>query len=209
MAIRQTLRFLGVLLHFFIPGRVVRAFRAVNRSIYSGWVSREFLSCGSGCSFGGFSLLHGAGHFCLGSNLYVGRDVVWEAYDDFLGQTFTPRVEIGDGSSFGDGGHITCINSITIGRGVRIGRKVFVTDNSHGTGERHELDTPPNLRPLYSKGPVVIEDNAWIGEMAAILPGVRIGRGATVAAGAVVTHDVPPYSLVAGVPARVVRRCEA
>ncbi|MBR4243334.1 MAG: hypothetical protein IKR98_05525 [Bacteroidaceae bacterium] len=70
------------------------------------------------------------------------------------------------------------------------------------------LDTPANLRPIVSKGPVVIEDNVWIGEMACIMPGVTIGRGAIVGANAVVTHDVPPYTLVAGNPARIIKQID-
>ena len=134
--------------------------------------------------------------------------MVWEVFDEFHAQTFAPSLSFGDGSSFGDGGHISCINRVVIGNGVRIGRKVFITDNSHGASERALLDTAPNLRPLVSKGPVVIEDCAWIGEMACIMPGVTIGRGAIVGANAVVTHDVPPYTLVAGNPARIVKRID-
>jgi acetyltransferase-like isoleucine patch superfamily enzyme len=52
--------------------------------------------------------------------------------------------------------------------------------------------------------PIWIEDDVWIGTRAIVLKGVRLGRGSVVAAGAVVTHDVPAYSVVAGVPARVV-----
>lgn len=55
--------------------------------------------------------------------------------------------------------------------------------------------------------PVIIKDNAWIGMSAIILKGVTVGEGAIVAAGSVVTKDVPPHTIVAGVPARVIKRC--
>lgn len=58
---------------------------------------------------------------------------------------------------------------------------------------------------LISKGPVVIEDNVWIGEHACIMPGTTIGKGSIVGANAVVTKDVPPYSLVGGVPAKLIK----
>jgi acetyltransferase-like isoleucine patch superfamily enzyme len=54
--------------------------------------------------------------------------------------------------------------------------------------------------------PVTIEDDVWIGANAVVLPGVRIGTHAVVAAGAIVTKDVPPHSLVAGVPAKVIKQ---
>lgn len=79
------------------------------------------------------------------------------------GGIFSPYFQIGDHSSFGDNGHISCINKIIIGNNVRIGRKVFITDNAHGASKKELLDIRPNLRPLYSKGPVIIGDSVWIG----------------------------------------------
>ena len=82
----------------------------------------------------------------------------------------------------------------------------MINDNSHGNICREELDLAPNLRPLTSKGPIIIEDNVWIGEMVCILSGVHIGKGAIIAAGSVVTKNVPPYTIVAGVPAKIVKQ---
>ena len=58
---------------------------------------------------------------------------------------------------------------------------------------------------MYSKGPVIIQDNVWIGEKATILPGVTIGEGAIIGANSVVTKDVPAKSLVVGCPAKIVK----
>ncbi len=191
--------------HFVVNGHIVSRLRKIHTMFYSSWVKYEFAECGKENSFGGFTTLRGAKYIHLGTGLYIGRDIVWELYDNYKGARFTPSMSFGDGSSFGDGGHITCINRVIIGNGVRIGRKVFITDNSHGLSVRAQLDVPPNFRPLYSKGAVVIEDNVWIGEMACILPGVTIGRGSIVGANAVVTRDIPPYSVAAGNPAHVVK----
>jgi acetyltransferase-like isoleucine patch superfamily enzyme len=60
-----------------------------------------------------------------------------------------------------------------------------------------------------STKPVVISDDVWIGANATITPGVTIGRHSVVAAGSVVTHDVPPYTIVAGVPARIIKTIKA
>jgi acetyltransferase-like isoleucine patch superfamily enzyme len=90
--------------------------------------------------------------------------------------------------------------------GVRIGNDVLVAGHtalntvSHRVGRR---DLPIRSQGL-EMAPLVIEDDVWIGLNAVVLQGVTVGRGAVVAAGAVVTRDVPPYSIVRGVPARVV-----
>ena len=181
-----------------LPGRALRR-------CYSEWVKYEFHSCGQGCSFGRFLLLRGAEYIDIGDNVSMGRGLVVEAFDQYLDQRFTPKIKIGNYVNIGDYSHLTCINGITIKDNVRMGRKVFITDNAHGASDRSLLDTRPNIRPLASKGPVIIEENVWIGEMVCIMPGVTIGRGAIIGANAVVTHDVPPYTLVAGNPARVIK----
>lgn len=61
-------------------------------------------------------------------------------------------------------------------------------------------------RPLYSRGPVIIGDNVWIGDKATILPGVTVGEGAVIAANAVITKDVPAFSMVAGNPAIIIKQ---
>ena len=62
------------------------------------------------------------------------------------------------------------------------------------------------MRFVTSKGPVIIGNNVWIGDKATVLPNVTIGDGAVIAANAVVTKDVPPYSIVAGNPAKVIKQ---
>lgn len=184
--------------------------KRINRLIYSIWIRRYFKKCGINCSFGHFTMLHGANHISIGDNISIGSGVAIEVYDSYMntGQHFNPEVIWGDNCSLGDGSHLTCINGIQIGNGVRCGRKVFITDNSHGASDRTLLDIRPNLRPLYSKGKIIIEDNVWIGEMVCIMPGVHIGRGSIIGANAVVTHDVPPYCVVGGNPAKIIKRLE-
>lgn len=94
--------------------------------------------------------------------------------------------------------------------GVSIGDRVYTSPMTQIVAVNHEFDDPD--RPFIEQGitaeGIVIEDDVWIGASAVITDGVRIGRGAVVAAGAVVTSDVPPHTVVAGVPARVVREIE-
>lgn len=100
---------------------------------------------------------------------------------------------------------------LSIGNYVSVAQHVtFLLDVEHRTDTlstfpfRTKLVTP-EVAEAASKGDIVVGDDAWIGYGATILSGVHIGQGAVVAAGAVVTHDVPPYALVGGVPAKVIR----
>lgn len=89
--------------------------------------------------------------------------------------------------------------------GVRIGNRVMIASHTAITSLTHDY-TRPNMRfALAIGGPVVIEDDVWIGSHVVIMPGVTIGRGAVVGAGAVVRDNVPPFAIVAGIPARILR----
>ena len=199
------IRLTAILFHFVISYRIVRLIKSVKKRFYSAWVSQEFGECGANCKFSGFSWLNEPKLMKFGSNVTIGKDVVIELYSLYQNQTFQPDFRMGNNSSFGDGGHITCVNKTIIGSNVRIGRKVFITDNSHGASKRELLDIRPNLRPIFSKGPVFIEDCVWIGEMVCIMPGVTIGKGAIIGANAVVTKDIPSYCVAVGNPARIVK----
>jgi acetyltransferase-like isoleucine patch superfamily enzyme len=89
--------------------------------------------------------------------------------------------------------------NITIGDRVSIAPRVTLVTSSHPNNARIRGFAP------VSQGPIVIEDDAWLGAGCVILPGVRIGRGAVVGANSVVSGDVPPLHVVAGQPARTVR----
>lgn len=92
---------------------------------------------------------------------------------------------------------IVSMEQIEIGSGVTIGPNVCIYDHDHNLFE-------DKTRPFLTS-PVIIGNNVWIGANSVVLKGVKIGYGAVVAAGAVVTKDVPPYSIVGGVPARVLK----
>jgi len=113
---------------------------------------------------------------------------------------------IEDNVCIGEDAHITSTTLIYIGKNVLTGKKVLITDNAHGASTADLLDLAPVKRPLYSKGSVYIEENVWIGEKASIMPGVRIGKGSIIAANSVVTKDIPPYCVAAGIPAKVIKQ---
>lgn len=127
----------------------------------------------------------------------------WDSYNNY---SYEPLIVIGENVNFNYGCHIGAINKIIIGNNVLVGSQVLITDHSHGEVTRDNLLLPPSSRKLYSKGPVIIKDNVWIGEGACILPNVTIGCNSIIAANSVITHDVPPFSLVAGNPAKVIKQ---
>lgn len=110
------------------------------------------------------------------------------------------RLQIGRGVRLNYGVSIGATGSITLGDRVRVGPYVMIVDTDF-----HD----PYLRSARpASRPVVIDDDVWIGAKASIMPGVHIGRGAIVGTGAVVTRDVPPFTVVAGVPAKVIKQLD-
>jgi acetyltransferase-like isoleucine patch superfamily enzyme len=106
------------------------------------------------------------------------------------------------GNSTRIGLHNTIIGPVTIGSHVNLAQGITVTALNHNFEDTNKQIDEQGI----STNPVVIEDDIWIGANAVILPGVTIGHHSVVAAGAVVTKDVPPHSLVAGVPAKIMKQ---
>lgn len=109
-------------------------------------------------------------------------------------------VVIGDHTRVGL--HNTIIGPVTIGNNVNLAQGITVTALNHNFSDSQKRIDEQGV----STNPVTIGDDIWIGANAVILPGVSIGNHSVVAAGAVVTKDVPPHSLVAGVPAKIIRQ---
>lgn len=103
------------------------------------------------------------------------------------------NISIGDFCTIGDSCFLDGRSGLTIGRSVNLGSHVSIYTREHDVHSPDFAETG---------APVVIEDWGWVGSHAVLLPGVRVGEGAVVAAGAVVTKDVPSYTIVGGVPAK-------
>jgi acetyltransferase-like isoleucine patch superfamily enzyme len=109
-------------------------------------------------------------------------------------------ISIGDHTFINYGSSITAYKQVKIGRNCLLGHHVLIVDKNSYCGEQRWATRPA--------APVIIEDQAWIGSHAIILPGVRIGRHAAIGAGSVVTRDIPAACLAVGNPARVVRQLD-
>lgn len=133
-----------------------------------------------------------AGSMRLGRNVIFGGRVVRVQ----IGTSKTGRLVVGNHVGFNDGANVFADEEIVIEDDVAIGDFVSIHDTDF-----HELAPGMGVRRV----PVHVGRNAWIGRNAVIMPGVTIGAHAVVAAGAVVTRDVPAHSVVGGVPARVLR----
>ena len=129
-----------------------------------------------------------------------------EAWDDYQGQKFVPKIKIGKNVIFNTDIHIGCINYIEIGDNCLFASRIYITDHNHGDTSNGMITIIPVDRPLVSKGPVIIKNNVWVGEGVVIMPGVIIGENSIVGANAVVTKDVPANTVVAGVPARIIKQ---
>ena len=202
--VSKILYLIGTCLSLLRPVAVV--YDRMTRHIYTAYRARKFRK------FGRTSLirpclngLRGEKYISKGEGGYIGKLVQLTATDSLGEDRFNPSITIGDNCSIGDFSHVTAINEIRLGNNVRMGKCILITDNAHGASDPAMLDMAPNHRPLVSKGPVIIEDNVWIGAKASIMPGVHIGKGAIIGAGSVVTKDVPPAAIVGGSPARVIK----
>lgn len=164
--------------------------------------------------FGKIGMIHCPQYITIGQKTGFGDWIyltAWDSYDCIINdkrttQRLNPELSIGEECHFGAFNHITCINKIQIGNRLLTGKWVTITDNSHGTTDIDTLYIDPIKRPLYSKGPVIIGNDVWIGDKATILPNVTIGNGAVIAANAVVTKDVPAYCIAAGNPAKIIKK---
>lgn len=125
-------------------------------------------------------------------------DYIGSGVDIGKGIRFSYHVSLGKGSSIGDYAYIS--GQVLIGEYVMMAPKCsFIAMN-------HQFDEENPLKQIESiKAPINIKDYVWLGYGSIILAGVTIGEGTIVGAGAVVTEDVPPFSVVGGVPARVIK----
>lgn len=190
---------------FRIHQRMIR----MCNSIYTMWISNYIGEVGPNTRFIKPLLLQGLGlqKIHIGSrNIFSSHCILgcWEKYGD--SQRFEPEITIGDDCNFGEYCQITAINKITIGNGLLTGRFVYIGDNSHGGLSWDEAEIPPSQRHLISKGEIKIGNNVWIGDKASIMGGVTIGDNVIIGAGSIITHDIPSNSLVAGVPAKILKQ---
>jgi acetyltransferase-like isoleucine patch superfamily enzyme len=147
---------------------------------------------------------HPGGVICIGNDCLLAATLVVES-------SFS-KIEIGNNVFMGGGTLVDCLERVSIEDDVLISYQVIIMDSDNHSLRATERvgDLARWRRGTYSwdnveRAPVIIRKKAWIGARAMILKGVEVGEGGVVASGAVVTRSVPPYTIVAGNPARVIR----
>ena len=147
------------------------------------------------------------------SNIQIGKNTYIRGHLRVL--RYGGYIQLGDYSYVGKYSQIWSGDRITIGNRVLISDHVFITDtNSHefDPRERHEtyknffITGPPTEKGSILTKPIIIKDDVWISYGSILLKGIKIGKGAIIGAGSVVTRDVPSYTLVAGNPAKPIKK---
>jgi acetyltransferase-like isoleucine patch superfamily enzyme len=157
---------------------------------------RNVTQLGKGVKSMGSPVIDNLGHIELGDFVLMDSRIKPVHFNVAAGAKLT----VGNDTFMNSGVWIGCQKQVTIGNRVLLAPDVTILDNNyHDVYDRKVI--PPS-------DPVIIEDDVWIATKSTILPGVRIGRGSIVAANTVVNRDVPPFSIVAGSPMRVIRKLD-
>jgi acetyltransferase-like isoleucine patch superfamily enzyme len=165
--------------------------------------SSQTVVLGNGISIRDPRRIDGLQFIHVGENTEIGQRVWLSAYEHYRDQDFTPCLVIGPNCYIGNYACITCTSRVSIGEGCVLSEFAYVTDTFHGVDP---LAGPILRQPLISKGGVQIGPNTFIGYHACILPGVTLGEHCVVGASSVVTHSFPAYSMIAGSPARLIKK---
>ena len=158
---------------------------------------------GKYCFIGKHARINKIKYLTMGNNCRIGNDCRLSFYDEFYGKKHCPELIIHDRAYLGDHLTILCADKIVIEEDVLMASYITITSENHGVNP--EIEIPYSKQPLDTRS-IHIGKGVWIGEKAIILPGVEIGEEAIVAGGAVVTKNVPAYTIVAGNPARVIKK---
>jgi acetyltransferase-like isoleucine patch superfamily enzyme len=193
---------IGVFTSYIFGIKLNNYAKLLRNTCYSGWIEKTSKSFKGQPYIEYPIILFGQQYITIGDNFFAHKRLRIEAWDRYLDNIYTPQINIGNNVSINYDCHIAAINKVTIGNNVLIGSRVFITDHFHGSAQAKYLDTIPKERELTTKGPVVIEDNVWIGEGVCIMPNITIGKNAIIGANAVVTHNVPANSYAVGIPAK-------
>lgn len=146
-------------------------------------------------------MIYNKKHIFIGNNVNIRIGLRIEPITNWINQTFKPKIIIGNNTTIEQYCHITCANKVIIGNDVVILGFVMITDINHeyGIPNKGILQQSLNIKKTY------IGDESFIGMGAKIMAGVKIGKHCIVGANSVVTKNIPDYSVVVGIPAKIIK----
>jgi len=195
----------GKLTNYVLPHFLMLKIENFFHFVHSGRIHGQLLSCGFSLDLKFPTYLKGGKYMKIGNNFHALYRLRIEAWDQYNGIDFNPLITIGDNVSFSDNCHLGAINHVKIGNNVLFGSNVFITDHFHGSISISDDNIHPIERNLYSKGPVIIDDDVWVGDGVSIMPNITIGHSCIIGANSVVTRSFPASCVIAGCPAKIVK----
>ena len=171
----------------------------IQKIIFLLFYSRSFKSIGKRSTLVFPFKINGAKFVSIGKKVHINEGAWIMALKN---SKKDPVINIGDGSYIGRFVHIVSVNKIQICDNVAMADKVYITDNAHNY---EDINTLMKEQEILDFGPVVIGENTWLGENACIM-GASIGKHCVIGVNAVVTTDIPDYSIAVGSPARVIKQ---
>lgn len=173
---------------------------------FSAWLKKSIPHADRSSDIYHGATIVGGKYLFIGEKSLVRKHANIQAIDKLNGDDFNPQIVIGKHCDIGEFSNIVAINKIVMGNHVLLGRRVTIVDHAHGEVSMNFLMQHPSERRIVSKGSVYIDDDVWICDKVTICAGVHIGKGCVIAANSVVTKSCPPYSLVGGIPAKIIKQ---
>ena len=173
--------------------------KQVFAKFYTFLIKSEFYSLGRSKIYPSVKIM-GARHIEIGNNVIVQENSWLYALPEEKG--YKPIIIINDDVYLGHQLHLTAINTVIIEKNVLIADRVYISDNIHNY---EDINKPIKDQGVSYKGEVIISENCWIGENVCII-GASVGKNSVVSANAVVTRNIPPFCVAAGIPARIIKK---
>lgn len=141
-------------------------------------------------------------HIFIGKNVCIRQNARIEPVLHWINTTYDPKIIIEDGVVIEQNFHLACANYVKIGKDTLISSYVFISDLNH----IYEDIMMPVLKQGLEVKKTEIGEKCFVGTGAKIMAGVKIGNNCVIGANAVVTHDVPDFCIVAGIPAKIIKK---